>query len=324
MKDKIVEVSKVDSKGKGLEGARLQVIDEQGNILDEWNSSNTTHLVSGLEVGKTYILHEVTSPIGYALSEDTKFTVNDDNNNQTITLVNELIKVSALKVDENDNPVEGATLNLIEIVEDNEIVLYEWISTEEAEDLSSYVEWNKTYIIRETQEPVGYNQESTDIEFTVSGSETSPQVINIYNSSKDYYLSIKKVDAADETKVLTGVQFTLFNEDGSIVIDVDGNKCVGSTNEEGLVTFHINYASGLYLQETKTIEGYQLNDEKLAINLQTASESNEIELVLTNQAIEVPETGDGSNMLLWGSTMVASIAAIGYLIVYNKKRRNIF
>ena len=43
MKDKIVEISKTDlTNGGELEGAELEVIDEDGNIIDSWTSTRTT------------------------------------------------------------------------------------------------------------------------------------------------------------------------------------------------------------------------------------------------------------------------------------------
>ena len=52
----VFEFSKTDITGdKELEGAKLQVIDKEGNIIDEWTSGNKTHKIEGLKVGETYI-----------------------------------------------------------------------------------------------------------------------------------------------------------------------------------------------------------------------------------------------------------------------------
>ena len=66
-----VSIIKVDEKKKAVEGAILQLIDPQTNkIIDEWTSGTKGHLIRGLTVGKTYLLHEKQSPIGYVKASD--------------------------------------------------------------------------------------------------------------------------------------------------------------------------------------------------------------------------------------------------------------
>lgn len=56
MIDKIVTMTKADIGGKEIEGAELQVVDEDGNIIDKWTSTKEAHVVNGLEEGKKYKL----------------------------------------------------------------------------------------------------------------------------------------------------------------------------------------------------------------------------------------------------------------------------
>lgn len=64
MKDKVMTVSKISLGGEEIAGALLQVIDENGNVLEQWFSDGKAHHVSGLEEGKTYTLHEDLAPLG--------------------------------------------------------------------------------------------------------------------------------------------------------------------------------------------------------------------------------------------------------------------
>ncbi|MGI6256463.1 MAG: SpaA isopeptide-forming pilin-related protein [Anaerovoracaceae bacterium] len=76
-----VLVSKVDGiSGKEVSGAKLQIIQpETGKILKEWKSSEKPEMITGLEIGKKYVLTEVEAPEGYILSkEEIKFTVGED------------------------------------------------------------------------------------------------------------------------------------------------------------------------------------------------------------------------------------------------------
>ena len=67
----IIEISKTDITGeKQLIGAKLTVVDEDGNIIDSWVSNEENHKIEGLTVGKTYILREEIAPEGYTIAED--------------------------------------------------------------------------------------------------------------------------------------------------------------------------------------------------------------------------------------------------------------
>ena len=84
MKDKVVTISKVTLGGEEIQGALLQVIDEEGNTVDQWYSDGNEHPVSGLEEGKTYTLHEDLAPLGFNLVNDISFTVSYEKENQKI------------------------------------------------------------------------------------------------------------------------------------------------------------------------------------------------------------------------------------------------
>ena len=75
----VVEISKVDIYGSELEGAKLQLVDGSGKIIDQWISDGENHIVSGLAAGK-YILKEIAAPQGYAIASDIKFTVDEHGN----------------------------------------------------------------------------------------------------------------------------------------------------------------------------------------------------------------------------------------------------
>lgn len=68
-----VITNKVDENGNKLTGATLQIIDMDGNVVDEWISSETEH-TSLLPEGD-YVLHEVSAPEGYIVAEDQNFSV---------------------------------------------------------------------------------------------------------------------------------------------------------------------------------------------------------------------------------------------------------
>lgn len=69
-----VEISKRDVYGNELEGAKMQIIDSVGNIVDEWTSDGMDHIVTKIPVGN-YTLKEIAAPDGYVIANDIRFTV---------------------------------------------------------------------------------------------------------------------------------------------------------------------------------------------------------------------------------------------------------
>ena len=75
-----VRISKQDvTTGEELPGATLQIIDENGNVVEEWVTTNEPHMIEGkLIAGKEYTLKEIIAPEGYEIANEIKFTVNAD------------------------------------------------------------------------------------------------------------------------------------------------------------------------------------------------------------------------------------------------------
>lgn len=72
-----VEISKTDiTTGQELPGARLTILDKEGNEIETWVSEDKPHYIEKLPIG-TYILHEVTTPDGYLTAEDVTFIISD-------------------------------------------------------------------------------------------------------------------------------------------------------------------------------------------------------------------------------------------------------
>ncbi len=69
-----IEISKVNVYGEELIGAEMQLIDSEDNVVDEWVSDGTNHVVSKLGAGE-YVLKEIAAPDGYVIAADIKFSV---------------------------------------------------------------------------------------------------------------------------------------------------------------------------------------------------------------------------------------------------------
>ena len=161
-----MKISKVDiTDQKELAGAHIQVIDKDGNVVEEWDSTWEAHEVTGLKPGETYTLRETVAPEGYTLTSDTTFTLKEDgtvnkdtttttiSDNGTLLVEDSRTSVKVSKVDISDGEeLEGAH---IQIIDQDGNVVDEWDSTKEAHVIEK-LKTGKTYTLRETVAPDGY------------------------------------------------------------------------------------------------------------------------------------------------------------------------
>lgn len=169
-------VSKTDITGdKELEGAKLQVIDENGNIVDEWISTAEEHIIEGeLTAGKEYTLHEEISPDGYAVANDITFTVSEDGSVDRVQMKDDTTKVRISKRDiTTDEELPGAKLI---IIDENGETVEEWVSTNEAHYIEGKLISGKTYTLREITAPDGY-EIASDVTFTVNEDGSVTEVV---------------------------------------------------------------------------------------------------------------------------------------------------
>ena len=83
-----VTISKVDDTTlKALAGAKLQVVDDQDKVVEEWTSDGTPHVITAkLVLGKTYKLVEAEAPSGYEIAEPITFTVDADDTKNAVEM----------------------------------------------------------------------------------------------------------------------------------------------------------------------------------------------------------------------------------------------
>ena len=183
-----VEVSKVDVYGEELIGADMQLENADGEIIDEWISDGTNHVVSKLGAGE-YVLKEIAAPDGYVIATDIKFTVDvygnitvenveatvtSENGNPLIVMVDDTTKVQISKQDiTTGEELPGATLQIID--EDGNVV-EEWVSTDEAHFIEGKLIAGKEYTLKEIIAPEGY-EIANEIKFTVNADGTVTEVV---------------------------------------------------------------------------------------------------------------------------------------------------
>ena len=183
-----VKISKRDIYGNELKGAKMQIIDSEDNVVDEWVSDGTNHVVTELPAGE-YTLKEIAAPDGYVIANDIRFTVDvygnvtvenveatvtSENGNPLIVMVDDTTKVQISKQDiTTGEELPGATLQIID--EDGNVV-EEWVYTDEAHFIEGKLIAGKEYTLRETIAPDGY-EIANEIKFTVNEDGSVTEVV---------------------------------------------------------------------------------------------------------------------------------------------------
>ena len=97
-----VQISKQDiTNKKEIEGAKLKVVDKDGNNIDEWTSGKEPHMIKNLNVGESYTLIEETAPQGYKIAESIDFKIEDTGAIQHVVMYDEHLPVKVKTGDDN-------------------------------------------------------------------------------------------------------------------------------------------------------------------------------------------------------------------------------
>ena len=205
MIDKVVTMTKQDIGGNEVEGAELQVIDEDNNIVDEWTSTKEPHRINNLVEGKTYTLIEQYAPDGFVISNEVKFTVTTDKETQEVKMIDKVLEIS--KQDIAGNELEGATLVVTNTKTKN--IVDKWVSGKEPHKVNGLIE-NEEYILHEEIVVDGYVK-ATDVKFTVTSDKETQKVIMI-----DKVLEVIKTDLVTGEEI-EGAELKVIDEDGNVI-----------------------------------------------------------------------------------------------------------
>lgn len=278
------EFNKTDVTGdKEVEGAQLTITDEEGNVVDQWTSTDKVHSIEGLVVGKTYTLSETVTAKDYVKATDIKFTVKNSSELETVTMKDK--QVSFTKTDvTGEKEVEGAEITVTD--KETGKVVDKWTSGKDSHFING-LEEGKTYILSETVSPEEYVK-STDIEFTVSKEKVNEKV-----NMKDKQVKISKLTVGGQE--VTGALMQILDEDGNIV-------------DEWTSEGKVHYATGLVegkkytLHEDLAPTGLNLaNDIEFEVSYE--KENQQVEMIDTiNEVSKVDEKGN----LLKGAEMTVT------------------
>ena len=332
-----VELTKSDlTTGEELPGAHLKVTDEDGNVVDEWVSTEEAHVIKELVVGKTYTMTETKPADGYVTAESIEFTIENTAEIQKHEMKDDVTKVQISKTDiTGDQEIPGAKLT---ILDENDQVVESWTSTEEPH----YVEKLPIgrYTLREEQAPKGFIL-TADVSFEVKDSGEIQTVVMKDDTAKGKVI-LNKTDK-ETGEPLKGVEFELRDSKGKVLETL---KTDAAGHAESSLYEIADYKDGkfagekkYYLVETKTLDGYTLDKTEHEVVFTYKDDSTpivEVTFDLTNDKPEVPQTtegtpgtpsagnpktGDETNLWLPVVLLAVSVSGIAGLLAARRKRK---
>ena len=276
MKDKQFTASKKDVSGKNyVEGAKLEVRDDQNRVVDSWTSTKEDHYVSGLEEGKTYRLVEAEAPKGYVKAKDVFFTVSNEKKNESVVMKDAKITASKTEVT-GTKEIEGAKMT---VTDEKGKTVDEWTSGKEEHSISG-LEEGKKYTLTETTAPKGYVK-AESIEFT-AGDKDQKLVM------KDKQITITKTEVTG-TKEIEGAKMTVKDETGKTVDTWTSTKeehYVSGLEEGKKYTLIEETAPNGYVKaesieftvsKEKKNEAYIMKDKQVTVTKTEVSGTDEVE-----------------------------------------------
>lgn len=317
----LVEFSKTDVTGdKELKGAKLSVLDSENNVIDEWTSTDKTHKIEGLTIGKEYTLKEEIAPEGYVIATSIKFTINASNEIQKVNMKDKIVVVTKTDMT-NGNELEGAEM---EVTDEDGNVLDNWISTKEPHQVKG-LEEGKTYILKETTAPYGY-EITEEIKFIVT---TDKETQKIEMKDMPILKNVKVIKVDSDTKEIIKDKFIF-----GIYEDPECTKLIkeiNSNKKDGTALFEDLRYGTYYIREIKAPKDYELssriakveiNDKGIFIDDEQVEETDStIEFTFENKKIEIPKTGDESKMKLFAVVILLSLVGLAYIVIRNQKNK---
>ena len=198
-----VDISKQDiTNGKELPGAKLEIRDADGNLVEGWTATKTPHTVRGLELEKAYTLTETRAPDGYAEAESIVFKLVQNGTEQ----VNEVY----VKSDDDWVKLDDATV----IMQDAPVLDID------KTDIAGNLLPGATLTIRDANDEV---VDTWTTDYKTHSVPISDEFIKLSDGNKEYIYTLTEDAAPAGFEIANSVQFKLETVDDGISLFVREN-----------------------------------------------------------------------------------------------------
>ena len=198
-----VDISKQDiTNGKELPGAKLEIRDADGNLVEGWTSTKTPHTVRGLELEKAYTLTETRAPDGYAEAESIVFKLVQNGTEQ----VNEVY----VKTDDDWSKMNGSTI----VMQDAPVLDID------KTDIAGNLLPGATLTIRNANDEI---IDTWVTDYKTHRVPISDEFIKLSDDSKAYIYTLTEDSAPAGFEIANSVQFKLESVDDVISLFVREN-----------------------------------------------------------------------------------------------------
>ena len=316
MRDEVtkVTISKKDiTNNEELPGAHLVIKNEKGDVVDEWTSTEETHYIEKLPIGK-YTLTETTAPDGSETAETIRFEIKDTPEIQHFEMFDSPYRpVEVSKKDlTNKEELPGAKL---EIRDTDDKVVDSWTSTSEAHKVNLP---HGKYTLIETKPADGFTT-AESIRFEVLER----------NIKEDGGVEIQHVEMEDD---VTKVQIS--KQDVTTKKELPGAKLQikdksGKVIEEWTSTDKVHYIEKLPIGEYTLVETTAPNGYDVAESVAfKVLDTNEIQHVIMydspsvtpGNGTNVPRTGDIDRTIpIAAGIAVVVLTVVGIFLLKKKK-----
>ena len=317
-------IQKIDSETeKTLPGAVLQLIDADGNIIEEWTTTDEeSHKISYISKPGTYILHEEKAPDGYLKADDIEINYEGGIIETPFVMKDVPIQAEIEKIDaKTEKSLPGATLQLIDA---DKKVVDEW--TTDGKPHLLYAIAKGTYTLHEKEVPDGYVC-AEDMKIEIKETADTQKFVM---KDDPIQAEIEKIDY-DNGDSLPGATLQLIDKDENIVDEwtTDGKPHSLYAIAKGTYTLHEKEVPNGYVRakdmeieiiETADMQQFVMKDKRVGgIVTSMTKPTPEKETPGTINTKMHLKTGDTNNILLWLLIFAGSGAVIAALILSRKK-----
>ncbi|MCY9375271.1 Ig-like domain-containing protein [Bacillus sp. T17B1] len=275
-----VELAKENAEGQKLEGAVFNIVDQEGNTVQEKLTSDKDGKVkaSDLAPGR-YAFIETKAPSGYLLNTEKKeFTIAESAAGKPESadagiVVNDKGSVQLTKQDQDGKGLAGAVFKIAD--SNGETVREDLVSKEdgkiEVDGLAP-----GTYQFIEKEAPDGYLLSEKPVSFTIKAENSGkPEQVKVTAVNAKNLVVLTKVDQHDKNKALQGAEFNLTDANGKVL------KSGLTTDDKGQITVHGLNAGEYQFVETKAPKDYHLDQTPISFKI-TNTDTKPVEITAEN------------------------------------------